>query len=276
MENKIKWVQAVAFLCIFLQTVSGQMPVAKNGRLLTIGKTKIYYEESGTGTPLLLLHGFGRTADDWKPFVNSFAGSHRVIALDLPGHGRSSLMDSSKDYLHKKAATLILSFLDSLKLKEVNVVGFSGGAFITLYLSTLRPGLTKKIVVAAGQLNYSDSTRKFISRLGGPQNFITNEEELTPLHGRYKGQLIAEQFWNFRKLYGDPSFTIDVLKTIKAKTLIIHGDNDPIAPVENAFTMYKHIPHAHLWIIPYAEHIGIFAPDNNDEFIKRVSDFLAR
>jgi len=89
-----------------------------------------------------------------------------------------------------------------------------------------------------------------------------------------KGAIIAKQFWNFRKLYGDPSFTSDELKTIKAQTLVVHGDSDPIAAVENALSMFKFIPNAHLWIIPYGQHIFIFLPDNQNEFIQKTLFFL--
>ena len=266
----------VFFCCLIAFNSQAQLPVAPNGKFLKVNGINIYYEETGTGKPLLLLHGFGRTAEDWKPLVSALAKTNRVIAIDLPGHGRSDLMDSTNDYLHRKAANYIISFVESLKLDSPQIMGFSSGAIITLYMATLKPELAKKIIVIAGQLYFSDSTRKFISALGGPNNFIMDSKELNSLHGVKKAGLIATQFWNFRKLYGDPSFTPDMLATIKAKTLIVHGDDDPVAPVDNAFKMQKYIPGAHLWIIPYAEHIGIFSPENQQEFLRRTMDFLKR
>jgi len=93
-------------------------------------------------------------------------------------------------------------------------------------------------------------------------------------HGKVKGTLILRQYWNFRKLYGDPAFTQDVLATIKAKTLIIHGDNDPVAPVSNAWEMYQYIPKANLWIVPNGGHGFVFDPANNTDFIRRVLEFF--
>ncbi len=254
--------------------MEAQLPTAANGKFRKVEGVNLYYEESGKGPTLLLLHGFGETLETWKPYLADLAKFNRVIAVDLPGHGRSSMLDSSNIYLHKQAANVLLSFLDALKLDTVNVMGFSSGAFITLYLATLKPALTRKIIVVAGQTYYSDSTRRFIRSLGGANNFIMDQKELETLHGSRKGKVIAEQFWNFRQLYGDPSFTPDVLSTIQANTLIIHGDDDPVAPIENAFQLYRNIPKSHLYIIPNAGHVGFFQPKNQKEFLQRVTDFL--
>lgn len=263
-------------LCLLVSSTSAQLPASANGKYHSVNGQKVYYEESGQGPALLLLHGFGRTLDDWKPFVADLAKSYRVIAIDLPGHGRSDLMDSTEIYLHKQAAVQVMGLIEALKLDSLSIMGFSSGAFITLYLATMKPAMAKKIIVIAGQLYFSDATRSFISSLGGPDNFVTNPGEYRQLHGATKGSLIARQFWHFRKLYGDPAFTPDILASIRAKTLIVHGDDDPAAPVENAFMMFRHIPDAHLWILPYAEHIGFFLPENQQEFLRQTTGFLNR
>lgn len=266
----------ILLTCLMTGTLHAQLPVAPNGKYLNVNGRNIYYEDTGVGKPLLLLHGFGRTVEDWKPLMPGLARNHRVIAIDLPGHGRSDMIDTTEEYYHRHAASQILDFIDAMKLDSLDVMGFSSGAFITLYLATIKPALTKKIIVIAGQLYYSDSTRKFITSLGGPENFVNNTAELSQAHGLKKGNLLARQFWNFRKLYGDPSFTPDILASIRAKTLVVHGDNDPAAPVENAFMMYRHIPNAHLWVLPFAEHIGFFMPENQQELLRRTMDFLDR
>ncbi len=273
MKLKYRSCFAFAFL-LSLLSAKAQLPVSANGKFLNANGIKIYYEESGRGTPLLMLHGFGRSGEDWKPYVAELSKSNRVICIDLPGHGRSDLMDTTDVYLHKQAANLIITFINQLKLDTVNIIGFSSGAMIGLHIITLKPTLVSKIILISGQKSFSDPTRKFISALGGPNNFIMDPNELTEIHGKKKGEIVAKQFWNFRKLYGDPSFTSNELKTVKAQTLIIHGDSDPIAPVENALSMFKLIPNAHLWIIPYGEHISIFLPDYQNEFLQKALFFL--
>ena len=84
----------------------------------------------------------------------------------------------------------------------------------------------------------------------------------------------AVQILPERNLYGDPSFTPDILAAITAKTLIIHGDNDVIAPVSNALEMYKSIPKANLWIVPNGGHLPHLNPSNHVDFIRRALEFM--
>ncbi|HET9746526.1 MAG TPA: alpha/beta hydrolase [Chitinophagaceae bacterium] len=252
---------------------NAQKPVGPNGKFATINNVKLYYEDTGRGMPLLLLHGFGRTGSDWDYFKPEFSKSYRVITMDLPGHGRSDLMDTTDVYLHKKAAEYIIGLLDTLHIDSVNIMGISSGGFITLYIATLRPQLAKRIVIIGGQVYYSKTTRDVISSVADPDKNPRNENQIKT-HGREKASLLARQFWNFRKLYGDPSFTPDVLATVKARTLIIHGDNDQIAPVSNAWEMYQHIPQARLWIVPNGGHVPPVIAGNENDFIRRALEFL--
>ena len=155
-------------------------------------------------------------------------------------------------------------------------MGFSSGGFITLYMATLEPNRLKKIIPIGAQVQYSDITRNLIRSLGDPFNFVMEREDLSRKHGKVKGEQIARQFYHFKDLYGDPLFSPELLSTIKAKTLIVHGDDDPIAPVDNAWVLYKNIPGAHLWIIPYAEHGGMFSGENEKEVIRRTMEFLSK
>jgi pimeloyl-ACP methyl ester carboxylesterase len=254
-------------------TIEAQTPVSPNGKFVTIKNVRLYYEDTGRGLPLLLLHGFNRTGADWKTFVPDFAKDYRVLTLDLPGHGKSDGMDTTDVYLHKKAAEYIIGLLDELHIDSINIMGISSGGFITLYIATLRPQLAKKIVIIGGQTYYSTITRNFIGMVADPEKDPLRENDIK-IHGRQKAALLARQFWNFRKLYGDPLFTPDLLATIKAKALIVHGDNDPIAPVSNAWEMYQNIPKARLWIVPNGGHVPIKEAGNENDFVRRALEFL--
>ena len=129
------------FVCMFFVSteVQAQESVSPNGNFATINGLKIYYEESGKGMPVILLHHFFATASQWKTFVPELAKKYRVIAVDLPGHGRSDYMDTTKVFLHKKATEYIIGLIDFLKLDSIYLIGASGGGSITLYLATLRP-----------------------------------------------------------------------------------------------------------------------------------------
>lgn len=277
-KMKTAYFRMFYFTIVFFSIVqvSAQEPVANNGKFVTVKGLKLYYEESGEGMPLLLLHNFFSSASVWQPLTTEFSKRYRVIAVDLPGHGRSDYMDTTNVYLHEEAAEYIVGLLDALKIDSLYVIGASSGGFITLYMATQRPELIKKIVIVGGQIFYSAQTREVISGLGMATGITERlgRPEAVRIHGKTKLDLLEKQFWNFRKLYGDPSFTSDVLATIKAKALIIHGDNDRIAPLSNALEMHKDIPHASLWVVPNGGHLPHFVPANEADFLKRTLEFL--
>jgi hypothetical protein len=75
----------ILLICIFLVASNGtaQEAVSSNGKFATINGLKIYYEESGKGMPVILLHHFLVTASQWKTYVPELAKKYRVIAVDL-------------------------------------------------------------------------------------------------------------------------------------------------------------------------------------------------
>ena len=265
----------ILFICIFFVASNGtaQEAVSSNGKFATINGLKIYYEESGTGAPVILLHHFFSTTSQWSTYAPELAKKYRVIAVDLPGHGRSDYMDTTKAFLHKKATEYIIGLIDFLKLDSIYLIGASSGGPITLYLATLRPDLVKRAVVIGGHLYWPKQVREII--VPGWSK-IPNAAEIAR-HGKEKAILLHKQFTYFSQLYGDPSFTPDVLSAIQAKTLIIHGDNDQLAPVSNALEIFQNIPKSYLWIVPNGGHFCFppyLDPKNEIDFVKRTMEFL--
>jgi hypothetical protein len=71
----------LVFTCCF--SAYGQVKVNANGKFFNYNGIKIYYEDTGKGEPLLLLHSFFGTADQWKPYVGVYAKQFRTIAVDM-------------------------------------------------------------------------------------------------------------------------------------------------------------------------------------------------
>lgn len=265
----------ILLICSFFVTSNGvaQEAMSSNGKFATINGLKIYYEESGQGTAVVLLHHFFATASLWKTYVPELSKKYRVIAVDLPGHGRSDYMDTTKVFLHKRATEYIIGLIDFLKLDSVYLIGASSGGSITLQLAILRPDLVKRAVVIAGHIYYPKDQREMVASWGN----VPNAGEIAT-HGSEKAVVLRKQFNYFSQLYGDPSFTPDVLSTIHAKTLIIHGDKDSLAPISNALGMYQNIPNSHLWIVPNTGHFPLppyLDPKNESDFIRRTMEFLS-
>ena len=73
------------------------------GHTVQINNMEMYYEEYGVGKPLVLLHGFGGCAQNWHPFTAKLSERHRLIVVDLRGHGHSTNPENT--FTHREAAS---------------------------------------------------------------------------------------------------------------------------------------------------------------------------
>jgi pimeloyl-ACP methyl ester carboxylesterase len=110
-----------------------------------VNGTELYYEERGSGPPLLLMHGTGAYADLWTPVMDGLARSYRVIAYDRRGHGRSSAVAARHIAEHAADAAALLQMLDAA---PATIVGWSGGGAIALGLAASSPELVAELVLA--------------------------------------------------------------------------------------------------------------------------------
>lgn len=89
-------------------------------------------ETEGAGPPLLLLHGFTGSVENWKPFLSSWAEKYRVIAVDVIGHGKSDAPADESRYMMQQAAQDLIHLLDYFEIERVNVLGYSMGGRLAL------------------------------------------------------------------------------------------------------------------------------------------------
>jgi pimeloyl-ACP methyl ester carboxylesterase len=162
---------------------------SNNGKYLTIRGTKLYYEEYGKGTPLLMLHGGFGDISDFKKCIPELSKKFRVIIPYAPGQGRSDFPDSSLSYQLKASYYSIM--IDQLKLDSVYVLGWSDGGNEGLLLANYRPEKVKKLLVSGA--NYKSSGIKGIEGADTTilnldwlqknwKDIIHDYEELSPNH----------------------------------------------------------------------------------------------
>ena len=101
--------------------------------------------ESGTGPPLILIHGSGMTAATWAPLMPHLSG-RRLLALDLPGFGLSDPYDYSGRPLRSHAVAQLHSLLDALELEQADIVGTSLGGMWALNLAAAHPRRVRAVV----------------------------------------------------------------------------------------------------------------------------------
>jgi len=244
--------------------------------------THIYYKEWGTGQPVVFSHGWPLNADAWESQMVFLASNgYRTIAHDRRGHGRSDQpsggneMDTYADDL----ATLI----ETLDLKDAVLVGYSiGGGEVARYIGRHGTSRVAKAVLVASvtplmlkteanpnglPIEVFDEIRAGVA--ADRSQFF--KDLATPFFGANRpgakvSQGILDLYW-FRgmqaglkntleaiKAYSETDFTED-LKEFDVQTLIVHGDDDQIVPIDaSALEASKLVENATLKVYEGAPH----------------------
>ena len=131
-------------------------------RFLERRGVRIRYFEGGEGPPLLLVHGYGGSAWNFSELAPLLAGGRRLVIPDLPGHGGSSPLPAAPNLA--AYADPLAGLFDG----EVDVVGHSFGGAVALRLAARRPGLVRRIVLAAaaGISSHTRAAEFFLSFFG--------------------------------------------------------------------------------------------------------------
>jgi len=238
----------------------------------TLNGVQLYFETHGSGEPLLLLHGFGGCSQDWSPLVADWSAHFQLIIPDLRGHGRSS--NPAKVFRHQDAAADILALLDHLAIGNFKALGVSGGGNVLLHLATRQPERVEAMVLVSATSYFPAQARPLMRAY--PDSLT--EKDWETMRKRHPGgetqiKALLASTASFADSYDDMNFTPPYLATIKARTLIVQGDRDPLYPVEISVEMAKAIPRSSLWIIPNGGH-GPIGGERWPEFLKTASSFL--
>src|SRR4029077_10868110 len=116
--------------------------------LTTDDSVKLYYEDSGSGIPIVFVHELAGDYRSWEPQVRYFARGYRFITYNARGYPPSDVPAEAARYSQDRARDDIRAVLDALKLEKAHVVGLSMGGFATLHFGLHYPTRAHAIVVA--------------------------------------------------------------------------------------------------------------------------------
>ena len=190
-------------------------------------KTNIYYEVKGSGYPVILVHGFINTSQNWKRtqvYKALLDAGFKVIILDMRGNGKSDKPHTADAYANDAEAKDIMGLATMLNLPFYNVVGYSRGSIITARLLVLDKRVHKAVLGGMGTdfTNPEWPRRKMFYRaLSGD-----TVKELEPLLKRVHQDTSLDQQALAYMQKEQPSTPIEVLKKIKQPVLVICGDKD--------------------------------------------------
>lgn len=249
------------------------MKKKSNGRTVRLGELELYVEEYGAGSPLLLLHGFGGCVRTWQPFVGEWSKQHRLILVDLRGHGAST--NPSHRFTHREAAGDIRAILETLGVERCSAIGLSTGAMVLLHLATSQPNLFDALVLVSATTHFPEQA-KAIMRGASLRTMPPMARELyeaCATRGEPQIRELLDQFHALADTDDDMNFTEAMLATITARTLVVHGEADRFFSTEIARVLARSIPNAELWLIPGGEHVPVF--DRSVPFTARALRFLS-
>ena len=107
---------------------------------------KIFYQITGIGEPLLLIHGNTASSKMFDSVMNTYSEKYQVIVFDFPGHGQSSRLEKFDTDFWYYNSEVVNALLEELNLKNVNVIGTSGGALVGINLALEHPDKVKFLV----------------------------------------------------------------------------------------------------------------------------------
>ena len=250
---------------------------------------KLYWEEAGTGPPVLLIMGLSFTLEMWFSVTPALVGSFRTICFDNRGVGRSDIPRGP--YSIRGMADDARAVLDAAGVQSAHVIGASMGGMIAQEFALRYPDRVRSL--ALGCTSYSGifarwphfrespglawfrdgdrivrerKLRRMLYAAGTPEDRI--EEDIQVRCGcgwEYKGvlsQLAGILLWN--SYWRLPSIT--------APTVVLHGDEDHLIPAANGRVVASRIPNARFELIRRAGHI--FITDQPELTISLLTNFL--
>ncbi|MEI6358100.1 MAG: alpha/beta hydrolase, partial [Verrucomicrobiota bacterium] len=108
----------------------------------------LYYEESGSGTPVVFVHEFGGDHRSWEMQMRFFSREHRCITFAARGYPPSDVPASAESYSQLRAVEDIIAVMDAAGIKKAHIVGLSMGGFATLHFGLEHPDRALSLVVA--------------------------------------------------------------------------------------------------------------------------------
>ncbi|PXY39208.1 serine hydrolase [Flavobacterium cheongpyeongense] len=138
-------------LPIMVRDVYKNAALPKNVKtgFVNVGNAKLYYEESGTGEPLIFIHGHSFDHSEWDPQFFEFAKKYRTVRYDCRGYGHSDMPKEGVEFLH---AEDLLKLMNKLKIKKAHLVGLSMGGFIATDFLALHQDRLLSATMASGDI----------------------------------------------------------------------------------------------------------------------------
>lgn len=225
---------------------------------VNISNANIYYEEFGTGEPVIFLHSsFSRGILSFAPQIGTFHSKFRCFYPDMRGHGRTE--SSSSGWTTPGLADDAIAFMDALGIPKAHLVGFSLGGDVVLYAAL---GYSERIMsrVIIGTTYYvTDRTRKLAAEYQ-PDRLITEGKDDLIEFIKQNHQEAHRGDWrkfieiSVQNWLSYPDLSPGDIRAMKPSPVFIFGENDKYVGAEDRQILARNIPQIVIHTIPGAGH----------------------
>jgi pimeloyl-ACP methyl ester carboxylesterase len=239
-------------------------------REVTVGGHRVHYEIEGpaNGPVVVLVHGLGGRAEDWRDLAPYLAKAGlRVYLPDLVGYGRSEKPADFSYSVHDEA-DVVLGFLDAMGLKQVDLGGWSMGGAIVQHVAATHPERVRRLMLfdSAGLLVLPQWDIRLFTP-SSPAELDKLDDLLMPHPPKVPGfvardilRVSNDRAWIIHRaldtmLTGQDA-TDKLLPLLKMPVLILWGGEDKIMPLSQADTIHRLIPQSELDVIPGCGHLA--------------------
>ncbi|WP_414733886.1 alpha/beta fold hydrolase [Acetobacterium carbinolicum] len=241
----------------------------------------IYFEEIGTGKPLLVLHGNTASSVMFSKIALKYAQDYKVILIDFLGSGKSDRIRTWPEDLWFDEAMQVICFLDEKGYRDVNLIGTSGGGLVAINIALERPDLVNKLI--ADSFEGGRAKPDFTQALQMGREISKHDAGAKYFYERMHGadwehvidadtQAVISHANRIVEFFHKP------LSTLKPEILLTGSKEDEfflIGFYENLFNGMLHkIGHGSQHLFEHGGHPAMLS--NQDEFLSISNDFFAR
>lgn len=246
---------------------------------ININNINVYYEITGKGSPVLLLHGWGGSISSFKPLTDILQQNYNVTVLDFPGFGKSDVPESP--WGTSSYTVFLAKFMEQIGLKQTDIIAHSFGGRVAIRLAAEHPEMVNKLVLvnSAGikpHRTYKYYLKTFIAKTGKIAAKIPGESG-KKIKNRIYRYIGSKDFLNAGPMRSILIKIINedlqpLLKRIMSPTLLIWGENDLETPVYMGKIMEREIKNAGLVVLKNAGHYSYL--DQFQHFCAIIANFL--
>ena len=193
----------------------------------------LYYEEHGSGEPLVLLHGGISAGEMFAPILPELAAGRRVITVDLQGHGHTA--DADRPLRPQTMADDVAALIEHLGLERADVMGYSLGGFVALRVAIQHPHLVRRLVLVAVAFRRDGSHPEVVAAMDQMTPEIAEMLKQSPLYEVYSRLAPRVEDWpvliakTSAMLKEDYDWTSEIAQ-LSMPVMLVYADADSVRP----------------------------------------------